>query len=98
MIVLSNIIYYPIKACCGYAEDIWNRIRVGDVESAVVKPCVRCVVTTIDKVTLERSQEPLKTLGKFSKQELGAIFRQNAIPSNGDRIRLGTNVEVLAAR
>ncbi len=87
-----------VRGCEPFAEDTWNRIRAGDVELAIVKPCARCVVTTIDKDTLERSKEPLKTLGTFRKQELGAIFGQNAIPLNEGRIRLGMNVEVLSSR
>ena len=79
-----------------FAEDLWNRIRVGDVELAVVKPCARCEVTTFDKDTLERSKEPLKTLGKYRKHKLGAIFGQNVIPLNEGRIRLGMSVEVLS--
>src|SRR5512142_1129752 len=87
-----------LKDCLPFAEDTWRRIRIGPLELAIVKPCARCVVTTIDKDTLEQSQEPLQTLGKFRKQELGAIFGQNAIPLNGGRIRLGMNVEVLSSR
>jgi uncharacterized protein len=79
-----------------FAEDTWNRIRIGDVELAVVKPCARCEVTTIDKDTLERSKEPLKTLGKYRKHKLGAIFGQNVIPLNEGRIQLGMTVEVLS--
>jgi uncharacterized protein YcbX len=79
-----------------FAEDTWNRIRIGNVELAVVKPCARCEVTTIDKETLERSKEPLKTLGKYRKQRLGAIFGQNVIPLNEGRIQVGITVEVLA--
>ncbi len=79
-----------------FAEDTWNRINVGDVELAVVKPCARCVVTTIDKETLEKRKEPLKTLGKYRKHELGAIFGQNVIPLNEGSLRLGMNVEVLS--
>ena len=79
-----------------FAEDTWKRVRIGDVELAVVKPCARCVVTTIDKETLEQGKEPLKTLGKYRKHELGAIFGQNAIPLNAGRLRLGMTVEVLA--
>src|SRR5687767_6822170 len=85
-----------VKGCEAFAEDTWKRIRLGEVELAVVKPCDRCVVTTIDKETLERSKEPLKTLAKYRKQELGAIFGQNVIPLNEGRIRLGMNVEVLS--
>jgi len=85
-----------VKGGEAFAEDTWKRIRLGEVELAVVKPCDRCVVTTIDKETLERSKEPLKTLAKYRKQELGAIFGQNVIPLNEGRIRLGMNVEVLS--
>lgn len=85
-----------VKGCDPFAEDTWNRIRIGHVELAVVKPCARCEVTTIDKETLERSKEPLKTLGKYRKQKLGAIFGQNVIPLNEGSLRLGMNVEVLS--
>ena len=85
-----------VKGCDPFAEDGWNQIQLGDVKLAVVKPCARCEVTTIDKVTLERSKEPLKTLGKYRKHELGAIFGQNVIPLNGGSLQLGMNVEVLS--
>ena len=85
-----------VKGGDSFAEDAWNRIRIGDVELAVVKPCARCEVTTIDKETLEQSKEPLKTLGKYRKQKLGAIFGQNIIPLNGGTIRLGMIVEILS--
>jgi len=87
-----------VKGCEPFAEDTWNRIRVGGVELAVVKPCARCVVTTIDKETLETSKEPLKTLGKYRKQALGAIFGQNVIPLREGNLRLGMSVEVLSTR
>jgi uncharacterized protein len=85
-----------VKGCEPFAEDGWNRIRAGDVELAVVKPCARCEVTTIDKNTLESSKEPLKTLGKYRKHKLGAIFGQNVIPLNEGTLRLGMSVEVLS--
>jgi uncharacterized protein len=79
-----------------FAEDTWNRIRAGSVEMAVVKPCARCVVTTIDKETLEKSKEPLKSLGRYRKHALGAIFGQNVIPLSEGKIRCGMKVEVLS--
>jgi uncharacterized protein len=85
-----------VKGCDPFAEDTWNRIQIGDVKLAIVKPCARCEVTTIDKATLERSKEPLKTLGKYRKHELGAIFGQNVIPLNGGSLQLGMSVEVLS--
>ena len=83
-----------IKGCKPFAEDTWNQIRIGDVELAVVKPCARCVVTTIDKETLEKSKEPLKTLANYRRHELGVIFGQNVIPLNEGNLRLGMSVEV----
>ena len=78
-----------------FAEDTWKRIRIGDVEMALVKPCPRCVVTTIDKETLEQSKEPLKTLGAYRKQKGGAMFGMNVIPLNEGRLEVGMSVEIL---
>ncbi len=93
-----------VKGCEPFAEDTWSRIRIGEacaeqgrsVELAVVKPCARCVVTTIDKETLVKSKEPLKTLASYRKQGNGAMFGQNVIPLNEGRLRLGMSVEILA--
>jgi len=81
-----------VSGCQPYAEDTWNKIKIGDVELAVVKPCPRCVVTTIDKETLEQSKEPLKTLSKYRRHALGAIFGQNVIPLNEGSLQLRMNV------
>lgn len=78
-----------------FAEDTWKRIRIGTVEMALVKPCPRCVVTTIDKETLAKSKEPLKTLETYRRHELGAIFGMNTIPLNRGRLERGMSVEVL---
>jgi hypothetical protein len=84
-----------VKGCEPFAEDAWKRIRIGEVEMALVKPCARCVVTTIDKDTLAKSKEPLKTLNKFRKHELGAIFGMNVIPLNEGRLELGMGVQII---
>jgi uncharacterized protein YcbX len=87
-----------VRDCEPFAEDSWNRICIGAVEMAVVKPCARCVVTTIDKETLEKSKEPLKTLATFRRRDGGVIFGQNVIPLNEGRLELGMNVEILSKR
>ncbi len=84
-----------VKGCEPFAEDIWKRIKIGEVEMALVKPCPRCVVTTIDKETLEKNKEPLKTLGEYRKHELGAIFGMNVIPLNSGRLERGMSVEII---
>jgi uncharacterized protein YcbX len=87
-----------VKGCEAFAEDVWGRIRIGENEMAVIKPCARCLVTTIDKETLAKSKEPLKTLASYRKQKGGAMFGQNVIPLNEGRIRLGMNVEILSKK
>jgi uncharacterized protein YcbX len=84
-----------VKNCEPFAEDTWKRIRIGGVEMALVKPCPRCEVTTIDKETLERDKEPLKTLATYRKQKGGAMFGMNAIPLNEGEIKTRMSMEVL---
>lgn len=92
-----------VKDCEPFAEDTWSRIRIGNalstqsrgVEMAVVKPCARCLVTTIDKETLKKSKEPLKTLATYRRQEGGVMFGQNVIPLNEGKLETGMNVEIL---
>jgi uncharacterized protein len=84
-----------VKGSEPFAEGTWKRIRIGGVEMALVKPCPRCVVTTIDKKTLAKSKEPLKTLGVYRKHELGAIFGVNVIPLNEGGIEINMEVEIL---
>jgi uncharacterized protein YcbX len=84
-----------VKGCAPFEEDAWKRIKIGGIEMALVKPCPRCVVTTIDKETLEKNKEPLKTLGKYRKHELGAIFGMNTIPLNEGKLEVGMEVEIL---
>lgn len=91
-----------VRGCEPFAEDAWSRIRIGGpgpgVEMAVVKPCARCLVTTIDQETLEKSKEPLKTLATFRRQEGGVMFGQNVIPLNEGRLEAGMNVEILSKK
>jgi hypothetical protein len=84
-----------VQNCVPFAEDTWKRIRIGDVEMALVKPCPRCVVTTTDQDTLEKNKEPLKTLSKYRTQNGGAMFGMNVIPLNEGEIKVGMSVEVL---
>lgn len=84
-----------IKGCEPFAEDAWKRIRIGGIEMAPVKPCARCVVTTIDKETLEKNKEPLKTLNAYRKRGQGAMFGMNVIPLDEGKIEVGMEVKVL---
>jgi uncharacterized protein YcbX len=80
-----------------HAEDGWKRIRIGGIELDLVKPCSRCVFTTVDfdKGEFEPSGEPLKTLITYRRGERGVTFGQNVIPRGTGTLRVGDEVEVL---
>jgi uncharacterized protein YcbX len=81
-----------------WAEDRWRRLRIGDLELRIVKPCARCSITTLDPLTGTRryGDEPLTTLRGFHRAGNGGIiFGQNAIPADAGEIAVGDAVELL---
>ncbi|WP_111637058.1 MOSC domain-containing protein [Marinomonas shanghaiensis] len=81
-----------------FEEDSWKRIRIGSVEFENIKPCVRCIFTTLNPQTAERipKGEPLKTLGKFRLLDgKGITFGANLIALNTGTIHIGDEVEIL---
>lgn len=81
-----------------FEEDSWKRIRIGEVEFESLKPCERCILTTINtqRGTFRESKEPLKTLQQFRANERGGVFfGQNLVARNEGIIRQGDKVEVL---
>jgi uncharacterized protein YcbX len=84
-----------IKGAAPFAEDTWKRIRVGEVEIDVVKPCSRCAITTVDAISAKRGKEPLATLATFRLHEKETWFGQNCIHRSLGSIRVGDVVEVL---
>lgn len=84
-----------ITGAAPFAEDTWKRIRVGEIEIDVVKPCSRCAITTVDAITAKRGKEPLATLATFRLHEKETWFGQNCIHRSLGSIRVGDTVEVL---
>lgn len=81
-----------------FAEDSWKRIRIGEVEFEAVKPCERCILTTVDveKGEFRSTKEPLRTLAQFRANEQGGVFfGQNLIAKNEGMIQIGDEIEVL---
>lgn len=84
-----------------FAEDKWKKIKIGESVFHLVKPCARCVMTTIDQETgTPDGKEPLKTLATYRLVKRGGKskinFGQNLIAENpGAKIKLGDEVEIL---
>ncbi|PSU25653.1 flavodoxin [Photobacterium phosphoreum] len=94
----TNLVVSNIEA---FAEDSWKRIRIGEVEFEAVKPCARCILTTVDPLTGEFSplKEPLKTMATFRADAMGEVFfGQNLVALNEGMIRAGDAIEVLETK
>ena len=81
-----------------YEEDEWDRFSAGDLEFIGVKPCIRCMMTTIDPETAEKSVEPLRTLSTYRRQDNGVIFGLNAFAKNEGHISVGDSLIVRTKR
>lgn len=95
----------------GFAEDFWNRIKIGNTIFRVTKPCARCVIPTIDQKTgVSDVREPLKTLASFRKasdvypenlqdyelDQNSVLFGQNLVAENfGEFVNIGDKLEIL---
>ena len=86
-----------IDGSTAFAEDGWKRIRIGQTDLRVVKPCSRCILTTMDPQTGERSvdREPMTTLLTYRKQSDGIMFGQNLVPDGSGHLEVGMAVEIL---
>ncbi len=88
-----------VEGCAPHAEDDWSRIRIGDAIFRSVKPCERCVLTTVDPETAERGKEPLRTLAGYRKRDGKIWFGINLVPETSAStvpIAVDEALEVLA--
>ena len=79
-----------------FEEDQWQQIRIGNITFRVVKPCSRCVMTTVNPETGEREGiEPLATLTTYRRTDMGVLFGQNLIPNQEGIIQVGDQVSII---
>lgn len=81
-----------------FTEDHLATLRIGAVELTLVKPCVRCQVTTTDQATAAVGVEPLRTLGGFRMDEHfgGVTFGMNAVVTGGAGATIAAGAPVSA--
>ncbi len=75
-----------------FAEDGWKRVRIGDVVYRFAEHCDRCVVTTIDPVTLKHGREPIRSLARHRKWDGKTWFGIRIIPLDTGRVSVGDEV------
>ena len=82
-----------------YAEDSWLTLRIGEITFDAVKPCSRCILTTVsvEQGRKHPDAEPLRTLQRYRTAENGDInFGVNLLARNSGILRVGDQVEILA--
>ncbi|WP_114781964.1 MOSC domain-containing protein [Botryobacter ruber] len=78
-----------------FAEDSFAEFKIGNMPFRAAKPCARCVVTTIDQQSAQKSAEPLKTLSTYRLRNNKVMFGQNLLHRGVGEIRVGDKLEVL---
>jgi uncharacterized protein YcbX len=84
-----------VSDCEPFAEDTWRRIRVGDVEFKVAKPCSRCVIPSIDQATAKRDGQINRVLASYRRVNGQLMFGQNLLYQHTGTLSVGDSVEVL---
>lgn len=78
-----------------FDEDTFRDFTVGSVPFVSVKPCARCVLTTVDQATgTKTGGEPLATLAKYRRKGSGVYFGQNIIPAQTGQISIGDEITI----
>ena len=89
-----------IEGVQSWAEDSWKQIKIGNVIIDCVKPCTRCIMTTLDPMNGESlgdiSLKALTHLRRSADKRLkGVLFGTNAIALGTGHIKQGDKVEIL---
>ena len=78
-----------------FSEDKWKKIRIGEIVFNLVKPCSRCVTTTVNQDTAEKKEEPLKTLSTYRRVNNKIYFGQNLLHDGNGILKVGDEIEIL---
>lgn len=93
-----NIVLAGLSA---FEEDRIGTLRIGAITLHLVKPCTRCIITSTDQRTGERSTNPLPVLRsfRFNRELLGVAFGENAVARSGVGLSIerGAECVILAA-
>ena len=82
-----------VEGCEAFAEDDLTEFSIGNIAMRGVKPCSRCILTTVNPATGERKgAEPLQTLMRYRKQGNKVNFGQNVIHNSTGSIQIGDRV------
>ena len=77
-----------------HEEDSWRNFTIGSNRFVGVKPCARCIMTTINQDTAEKGDEPLRTLNTYRKRENKILFGQNLLSIDHQQVKEGDIITI----
>ena len=84
-----------VSGCAPFEEDRWKRIRIGDVEFDLPKPCARCVMPSIDQRTGMRDRAINRVLASYRRREGTIYFGQNLLYREMGILNISAPVKVI---
>lgn len=83
-----------VEGAAPWEEDEWTALSVNNIVFSLIKPCSRCVMTTVDpdRGVKAPDLQPLRELGTYRRTADGVIFGMNAIHESAGDIRVGSPV------
>lgn len=77
-----------------FQEDYMKHFDINGITFFGVKPCARCVMTTINQQTAEKAKEPLKTLSTYRLKNKKILFGQNLLHQQTGIISIGDPITI----
>ena len=88
-----------ISGGAAYQEDVWRRIRVGEVAFEVVESCARCSILNVN-ASGQMTAQPLRTLSRLRRRGEAVLFGQQLVQDaphaqRSGQLAVGDVLEVL---
>jgi uncharacterized protein YcbX len=77
-----------------FQEDYMKHFEINGITFFGVKPCARCLITTIDQQTAEKAKEPLRTLSTYRMKNKKIYFGQNVLPQGTGIVSIGDTIKL----
>lgn len=90
---------FVFRGGAAFEEDTWSDFTIGGASFQAVKPCARCVVTTINQETAEKNPEPLRMLATYRQLRHKTVFGQNLLPGSASgAVKVGDKLRVVSLK
>jgi uncharacterized protein len=81
-----------------HIEDEMATFEINKINFGGVKPCSRCVMTTINQQTTEKRKEPLATLATYRLKNNKVYFGQNVLHRQKGSVSIGDEIKIIARK